>query len=411
MIKGKVIGGGVLPASRSYMHPVELQKELDEKAPFPVNGMSWTTFRNRPEAFLEECAEITAKRQKAFEYLMDTTEWDFGVLVYVSTDRIQHCLMEYIHPEHPAYPEMKNTGVAKQARGVYQQLDDGLARLLERTNDDDLVMFMSDHGHQACTRAVTMDRVLQHLGYLEFGRGSFAFNLIRWGPGRRIARRIYDILKLHGRISIPASPIEWSKTKAYTSVVFTGEGVSVNLKGREPGGTVDPKDFEKVREDVKAQLEAFRDPDNGKPPISKIYRKEEILHGKFLDTAPDLLLVPAPFYSLTHAKGMVEEADWMSGDHRIEGVIVATGPEVTPGPLKETAELIDLGPTSMAALGVPSAIPRDGKVLASFVGPGLSLEVRGDGAAARAATVDESGLNADEEGEIEDHLRGLGYVE
>ncbi|HEX2049114.1 MAG TPA: alkaline phosphatase family protein [Actinomycetota bacterium] len=411
MIKGKVIGGGVLPASRSYTHPVELQQELDANAPFPVNGMSWTTFRNRPEAFLEECAEITAKRQRAFEYLMDTTEWDFGVLVYVSTDRIQHCLMEYIHPEHPAYPEMKDTGVAKQARAVYQQLDDGLAKLLERTTDDDLVIFMSDHGHQACTRAVTMDRVLQHLGYLEFGRGSFAFNLIRWGPGRRIARRIYDLLKLHGRISIPASPIEWGKTKAYTSVVSTGEGVSVNLKGREPGGTVDPKDFEKVREEVKAALEAFRDPGNGQPPIAKIYRKEEILHGQFLDTAPDLLLVPAPFYSLTHAKSMVEEADWMSGDHRLEGVIVATGPEVTPGPLKETAELIDLGPTSMAALGVPSAIPRDGKVLETLVGPGKSLEVRSGGDAGRATTVDESGLNEQEEGEIEDHLRGLGYVE
>ena len=36
-IKGKVIGGGVLPASRSYTHPVELQQELDDTAPFPVN--------------------------------------------------------------------------------------------------------------------------------------------------------------------------------------------------------------------------------------------------------------------------------------------------------------------------------------------------------------------------------------
>ena len=41
-----------------------------------------------------------------------------------------------------------------------------------------------------------MDRILQHLGFLEFGRGSFTFNLIRWGPGRRIARRLYDIFKL-----------------------------------------------------------------------------------------------------------------------------------------------------------------------------------------------------------------------
>jgi len=410
-IKGKVIAGGVLPASRSYTYPTELQQELDAKAPFPVNGMSWTTYRHRPEAFLEECEAITAKRQKSFEYLLDSTEWDFGVLVYVSTDRIQHCLMEYIHPEHPKYNEVKDGPVAKQVRGIYQQLDEGLARLLERTDDDDLVVFMSDHGHQACTRTCTMDRILQNLGYLEFGRGSFAFNLIRWGPGRRTARRLYDIFKLHGKISIPASPIEWSKTRAYTSVVSTGEGVSVNMKGREPGGIVDPKDYERVRDEVAASLAEFRDPETGDAPISKIYRKEEVLSGKFLDIAPDLLLVPAPFYSLTHAKGMVEAADWLSGDHRLEGVVVATGPEVTPGPLSETAELIDLGPTSMAALGVPTAVPRDGKVLRSLVGNGVGLDVLEQDDASKASSDDDSGLTSTEEDEIEDHLRGLGYVE
>ena len=410
-IRGKVIAGGVLPASRSYTYPVELQQELDRNAPFPVNGMSWTTFRNRPEPFLDECAAITAKRQKTFEYLLETTEWDFATLVYVSTDRIQHCLMEYIHPEHPAYESQKESPTAKQARGIYQQLDEGLAALLAHTTDDDLVVFMSDHGHQACTRACTMDRVLQHLELLEFGRGSFAFNLVRWGPGRRIARRIYDLLKLHGRISIPASPIEWSRTRAYTSVVSTGEGVSVNLKGREPGGIVDGRDFERVRDDVAQALADFRDPDTGNPPIQKIYRKEEVLSGKFLDTAPDLLLVPAPLYSLTHAKGMVEEADWLSGDHRLEGVIVATGPEVRSGPLQETAKLIDLAPTSLAALGVPSAIERDGKVLPSLVGEGVELDLGAAAAGGKADAVDETGLTSDEEGEIEDHLRGLGYVE
>jgi predicted AlkP superfamily phosphohydrolase/phosphomutase len=379
-----------------------------------VNGMSWTTFRNRPEAFLEECAEITAKRQKSFEYLLDTTDWDFGVLVYVSTDRIQHCLMEYISPDHPKYEELKDSPVAKQTRAIYQQLDDGLGELLKRTTDNDLVIFMSDHGHQACWRCCTMDRILKQMGYLEFGKGSFAFNLVRWGPGRRIARRVYDLLKLHGKVSIPASPIEWSKTVAYTSVVSTGEGVSVNLRGREPGGIVDPKDFEKVRDEVAASLEAFRDPDTGNAPIGKIYRKEEVLSGAFLDTAPDLLLVPAEGYSLTHAKSAVEEADWLSGDHRLEGVIVATGPEVKPGPMSETAHLIDLGPTALAALGVPSAVPRDGAVLPSLVGDGVALEVDESSIQPQAGGSvgdAESGLTSDEEGEIEDHLRGLGYVE
>jgi predicted AlkP superfamily phosphohydrolase/phosphomutase len=408
-ISGKVVAGGVLPASRSYTWPPELQVELDRKAPFPVNGMSWTTFRNRPEAFLDETAAITAKRQAAFEYLLDTTDWDFGVLVYVSTDRIQHCLMEYIHPEHPRYEELKGSPVARKTEDIYRQLDDGLGELLKRTTDDDLVMFMSDHGHQACTRTCTMDKILQHLGYLSLSRGSFAFNLIRWGPGRHIARRIYDLLKLHGKISIPASPIEWSQTRAYTSVVSTGEGVSVNLKGREPEGIVEQSDYQRVRDEVAQALSEFRDPETGGTPIQKIYRKEEVLSGEFLDVAPDLLLVPAPFYSLTHARGMVEEADWLSGDHRLEGVLVATGPEVTPGPLAEAARLIDLGPTALATLGVPSAIPRDGKALGALAGSATLQTVAGSAKAER--TEGEASLSSEEEKEVEDHLRGLGYVE
>ncbi len=408
-VNGKVIAGGVLPAARSYTYPLDLQQELDAKAPFPINGMSWTTFRNRPEAFLEEAAAITEKRQKAFEHLLDTTEWDFGVLVYVSTDRIQHCLMQYISPDHPRYEELKDTPVAKQTRAVYQQLDDGLAKLLQRTNDDDLVIFMSDHGHQPCVRACTMDRVLAHLGYAQFSKGSFATNLIRWGPGRRIARRIYDLLKLHGKIALPATPLDWTKSRAYTSVSSTGEGVSINLKGREPQGTIDPKDYDSLREELFQRLSDFRDPVTGSAPIRKIYRKEEVLSGRFLDTAPDLILVPAPLYSLTHAKTMVEDADWLSGDHRLEGVVVATGPEVTPGPLQETASLIDLGPTSLAALGVTSGIPRDGKVLRSLVGD-VQLDVADVGAGGGDGRV-ETGLTSTEEGEIEEHLRGLGYVE
>lgn len=410
-IDGKVIAGGVLPASRSYTHPEELQQELDDHAPFPVNGMSWTTFRNRPEAFLEECAEITAKRQASFEYLLDTTDWDLGVLVYVSTDRIQHCLMEYLSPEHPRYEELKDSDVAAQTRAIYGQLDEGLGRLLDRTDPDDLVMLMSDHGHQPCTRACTMDRVLAELGWARFGKGSFLTNMIRWGPGRRIARRIYDALKLHGKVALPASPLDWSRSRAYTSVTSTGEGVSLNLKGREPQGIVEQGDYERLRDELADALASFKDPATGANPIGKIYRKEEVLSGQFLHEAPDLILVPAPSYSLTHAKSAVEEADWLSGDHRLEGVIVATGPSVQPGPLAEEARLIDLGTTALAALGAPSAIARQGRVLGSLVGD-VELEViSSDAGAGGEAGTPGTGLTSEEEDEIEDHLRGLGYVE
>ena len=118
---------------------------------------------------------------------------------------------------------------------------------MERATADDLVMFMSDHGFQSCTGAVHMDRLLEHFGFLEFSASRAIFGPMQWGPMRAAARKVYDRLGLHGKVPLPQS-VNWSKTKAYTSVRSTGEGISVNLAGRESDGIVDPADFEKVRD-------------------------------------------------------------------------------------------------------------------------------------------------------------------
>ena len=79
-----------------------------------------------------------------------------------------------------------------------------------------------------------------------------------------------------------------------------------------------------MRDEVAESLLAFTDPETGAHPIQAVRRQEEVLDGAYLDRAPDLLLEAAPLYSLTHARRMVEEADWLSGDHRPEGMYVAT---------------------------------------------------------------------------------------
>ena len=161
--------------------------------------------------------------------------------------------------------------------------------------------------------------------------------------------------------------MNWSKTKAFTTIRSTGEGVSINLAGREPDGIVDPADFEKVRDQVIDALSSFADPVTGRKPVKAIYRREEIFKGKHADTAPDILMEPAEQYSLTHAKSAIEKADWISGDHRIEGVIVAAGPTVQP--FEQPPLLIDMAPTILAALGAPATIPhRPGPARAGRLG-------------------------------------------
>lgn len=383
-IKGAVIAGGIVPPRTTYSWPPDLGARLD----WPINGGSWTTFRGRPVDLVAELERLTRKRAAGMRTLLDEEPWDVACLVFVSTDRAQHCLLEYVHPGHPAFAEASASPVAERVRDLYRLLDRELASILERTHDDDLVVLMSDHGHHPCTRAVSMNKVLEHLGFLRFGAGSTLVNLLSWGRVRSVARVVYDRLGLHGRVAVPTPPIDWARTIAYTSVVSTGEGVSVNLTGREPEGTVSRADYERVRDEVAQALLEFTD-DRGEHPVGAVLRKEEVLSGPYLDRAPDLLLQAAPLYSLSHARRMVEDADWLSGDHRPEGVYVMAGPGIEAGAGPEIS-LGDFAAQIAHEIGLP-ADPEWGR-------SGLEAEPVG-------------AYSDEEERLVEERLRGLGYLE
>ncbi len=419
-ISGKVIAGGVLPKRQPFTSPETLEGELAAAGvPWPINGMSWTTFRNRPDAFVDECANHVRARLSGMEHVLDTTDWRVAVCVFFATDRIQHCLSQYLSDDHPDYVEACRTKTAERIRDLYRQLDDGLASLVSRATDEDLVVFMSDHGFQSCTRAVNMDRLLERLGFLQFTASQAIFGPMQWGPVRSAARKVYDLLGLHGKVALP-QPVDWGKTVAYTSVRSTGEGINVNLAGREPDGVVDPADFERTRDRIAEAIAAFADPASGTKPVARVWRREELFTGRFADDAPDLLLEPAPLWSLTHAKRAVEPADWLSGDHRIEGVLAAAGPNVDRGAFPQVARLVDLAPTILATVGAPSSVRHSGSVLRELVGEEAAVaaglipvgasrpqEVAGgDGEGAASP-----GLGEMEADEVEEHLRGLGYIE
>jgi predicted AlkP superfamily phosphohydrolase/phosphomutase len=230
---------------------------------------------------------------------------------------------------------------------------------------------------------------------------------MQWGPVRNVARKVYDKLGLHGKVSLPQS-VNWSKSQAYTSIRSTGEGVSINLAGREPDGVVDPADYEKVRGAIMDRLAGFVDPKTGLRPVKAIYKREDVFHGKHADTAPDILMEPAEGYSLTHAKSAIEDADWVSGDHRMDGVIVAAGPRVQP--FTTTPMLIDMAPTILAALDAPAGIKHTGSVLPNVVGSEASVKASGVAGTVEIES-DEQTVTDTEADEMEEHLRGLGYLE
>ncbi|MGZ6545248.1 MAG: alkaline phosphatase family protein [Actinomycetota bacterium] len=413
-VHGSLLAGGVLPKNRTFTAPADLPETLAKAGlEWPINGMSWTTYHNKPDPYLDEAYEVTAKRIKVAEWLMDNTEWDLMASVWVSIDRTQHALSNYIAPDHPDYVKNKDTRIGRKVADIFRQTDEAIGSFVSRARPDDIILFISDHGFQSCTRTINMDRMLKEFGYLEFTASNAVLGPMQWGPMRKVARKVYDTLGLHGKVSLP-QPVNWAKTKAYTTIRSTGEGVSVNLAGREIDGVVDPGDFEKVRDALMDRLANYVDPKTGKKPVKEIYKREEIFKGRYAETAPDILMVPAEGYSLTHAKSAIEDADWVSGDHRIEGTIVAVGPNVKP--FEAPPALIDMAPTLVAALDAPTAVKPTGRVLHEIVGADAHLTEREATEASSAGAGipgmgNEAGVSDTEADEMEEHLRGLGYIE
>ncbi len=170
-IQGTLAAGGVLPKNRQFTMPADLPEQLQKAGlEWPINGMSWTTYHNKPDAYLDEAFEVTGKRIKASEWLMDNTDWDLMASVWVSIDRTQHCLSNYVAPDHPDYLENKDTRIGKKVADIFRQTDDAIGSFVSRAREDDIILFISDHGFQSCTRAVNMDRMLHEMGYLDFQR-------------------------------------------------------------------------------------------------------------------------------------------------------------------------------------------------------------------------------------------------
>ncbi len=79
-------------------------------------------------------------------------------------------------------------------------------------------------------------------------------------------------------------------------------------------------------------------------------------------------------------------------------------------PFTSTPYLIDMAPTLLAALDTPAGIKHTGSVLSNVVGSEAS--VKSEAVAGTVAIADEEQTVSDTEAdEMEEHLRGLGYLE
>jgi predicted AlkP superfamily phosphohydrolase/phosphomutase len=314
-------------------------------------------------------ARIDRKCEFALEALARVREQAAGALpaltmvVFSESDTAGHHYWRDHDPDSPRHDPLAGATRREALANVHRRLDEACGRIAAAVGDEALVVVLSDHGMGGGSRHVVhLGRFLAERGYLHRrgGPGRFVDRAARglrdralaWLPPR-LAQQIFRraraaAAELESRARFGG--IDWRRSRAFSEEANTNPGVWINLAGRESAGCVDPADYEALRDELIAALEAWRLP-TGQPVVARATRREDIHCGPFADRAPDIVvelalengyglsLVPTPWAEggaqgegIPNIRELPPEA-WgggrgrgMNGTHRRDGIWIAAGP-------------------------------------------------------------------------------------
>lgn len=269
--------------------------------------------------FLRQSALAGDEVRQQYRHVLDGFRDGFLFYYFGNLDQVAHMMWRARDADHPAYDAGRDAPNAAVVDQLYEGLDAIVSDTLARLGPDDLLVVMSDHGFTSWRRAFHLNSWLRDHGYLA--------------------------LKDPARADDPGffGNVDWSRTRAYALGL---NGLYLNLRGREPDGTVDAAARDALLEEIRAKLLAVVDPATGQPAITKVYRADEVYTLPPGDTtAPDLVV--------GYAKGtrgsdesalgglprevLVDNTSPWSGDHcmdheAVPGVLLSSRPLKRPAP-------------------------------------------------------------------------------
>jgi predicted AlkP superfamily phosphohydrolase/phosphomutase len=316
-----------------YTYPPELKEEIEGLVGRYMVDVD--NFRTEEKArLLGDIEEMTEKRFRLAGHLLETRPWDLFFMVEMGTDRIHHGFWRFSDPEHRLYEP--GNEYEQAMLDYYRALDAKIAGLLRFADEETAVLVVSDHGAKRMDGGICVNEWLRREGYLT----------LKEEPTEP-TRLTPDL-------------VDWERTTAW------GEGgyycrLFLNVAGREPQGTVAPEEYERVRGELKAKLEALGDADGR--PIGTIANRPEDLYVERRGVPPDLLVYFGDLY--WRSVGLVGtgavhvfENDTGPDDanHAREGLYVLAGNGVPAG-AGPARDLRDIAPTILDLLG--EEIPAD----------------------------------------------------
>ena len=414
-IEGWAVGAVWMPtgrAIRGFASPREVEDRILELVPGypPATGVE--IFDDWRDPGLAARIEATVRQRRIV--LADVLErWptDLVWAVLEAPDRIHHAYYKYLDPDEPLAGTPAATEVRRAVRSAFAAVDDVVGVLDDFAGPEGVSLVCSDHGATGWQGYVFGNVLLAHEGLVTLRASGRVMRAARVSGFGTLARRLVPgrvSYRLRRRVQALIDP---GRTEAFATRLGS-QGFSLNLAGREPGGSVGPEDAPAVLERLETVLRAARTP-GGDPLFPSVLRREAVYHGPHAGEAPDLVVEPAGWqWEVNDAVGtsaLFRDVSALPlGCHHPDGVFALRAPGVTPT-AQVRANILDVLPTMLYAMGegVPEGL--DGGTRRDLFGPSSPAVVTVS-APQGVGAVGQHPYSAEEEALITRYLTDLGYL-
>lgn len=383
-VNGFMISGFETPSvDTDFTWPTELKKDILQRWPDYNYRSDWQRkLFGGDDLFQRNVRHIERSFAQGYElttYCGQKFGWDVLMVLFKLVDNIQHKAWKYLDPKTShKYP--RRAEISAQCFAELDKTIGDLARYAEE--NEALLVIMSDHGHGSLDGKAQPNALLEKWGYLALRSQTGQFQR----RAERVMARMFGktMKRFDANIGVEHEiDLDWGKTRA--CVVHAGMYgfLYLSLKGRQPGGIIDPKDYESVRDDLRKRfLEVTtRTPDGQVIKVfPEVHKTEELYNCSREDQPwlPDLLLVPYAGLAVVRrirGKGAVRWSSQrrMEGTHRVEGILVVHGPNVKQNATIR-AQIADIAPTLLAAIGLRVPADMEGQVLTELFSAKLGVE-------------------------------------
>jgi len=426
-VNGFMIAGMLSPGLKQAFYPPDLREQVLEQIPdYSVEPL---TLADKAE-YLEKVKRSIEARKKTALHLLDRYPTDLFVIVFTELDRLQHFFWADMDPNHPAHSPSTSTDLAQAIETGYIVLDQVMEELLEAVGEEVIVFVVSDHGFEGVYKLFCVNKWLADRGFLKLKERRSGSTMQRtkealqrlglWKLARRARNLVPKAARLRSENLSYALDIDWERTKA---AFGPNLGININLHGREPKGVVLPgQEYEELCDTIRRELESYLDPETGERVVDKVLRREEVHAGDAMELAPDIRLLMAKSsryrgqyaYSLkVSAPQSLAYPDKIYGNHAEYGIFLACGPGVRAGVQLDGAQIIDVAPTILCAMGLPIPETMDGHPLVEMFDDAFECaQERGrHSAEADSPTDQDAALTEIEEQQVMERLRSLGYLD